>query len=163
MECFECQEMTKLYIDDLLPEAKFMDYYAHLETCSTCKEDLYINYAINTALRQLTNEQELSSDFVAEVNGKLAASKRRILRGHKLRIFRRVAVGVEIIGIGLVLSIFTPNERNYAFLPEGSESNIVIEYYGIPGYKDPVMQAIYRYNDEVIAGLKKIAQEKEGR
>jgi hypothetical protein len=61
----------------------------------------------------------------------------------------------------LAFSIFTPKQKNYAFLPDEEDSRIVITFYGIPGHMDPVLKGIYRYNDDVLAALNEMEKEKE--
>lgn len=159
MDCTKCQECTKSFIDGNLPDNLVFEYYDHIEHCPSCKEDLVINYAIINALRSLNENRDLSSDFVKEVDDKLNASRNRIIREAKARRFRRVFAFLEIACIMVFASIFPPVEKNYAFLPEDSEERIVIEMYGVPTYMDPVMQAIYKYNSEVIRLLEEKAKE----
>lgn len=156
MNCRECQNLTNLYLNDELPLPMFPDYRAHLDECPKCKEDLYINYAINTAIYQLNHEQELSSDFVKEVENRLNATANHIAKNKRKRFFRRFFIVLELIGITALFCLFTPEEKGYAYKPEGKESFIAIEHYGVPSYMDPVLQGIYRYNDEMIQKIREM-------
>ena len=160
MDCTTCQECTKQYIDGCLPQNRILEYCEHLDGCSKCREDLYINYSIVTALRQLNNGEELSDDFVKEVDAGLASSKARIHRSQRIRVFRRIFIAIEILGIAAAMAIFTPKEKDYAFLPEDEESRIVIEYYGVPSYMDPVLKGIYHYHEDVLSYMKEAEQAK---
>ncbi|MBO4324762.1 MAG: zf-HC2 domain-containing protein [Lachnospiraceae bacterium] len=150
MDCTTCQECTKSFIDGTLPGNQILEYYAHLETCPKCKEDLIINYAIVNAIRSLNDNEELSSDYVKEVDDRLNAARNAILHEAKAKRFRRAFVVLEIIAIMAFASFFPPIEKTYAFLPEDSEDHVVIEMYGVPTYLDPVIQGIYKYNDDVL-------------
>ncbi|MCR5532022.1 MAG: hypothetical protein K6F26_09260 [Lachnospiraceae bacterium] len=161
MDCTTCQECTKQYIEGQLPQNRILEYCAHLEECSACREDLYINYAIVTALKQLNDGEELSADYVKEVDTGLAQAKARIHRGARLRVYRRLFIALEILGIAGAMALFPQREKGYAYLPEEEESRIVIEAYGVPTYMDPVIQGIYRYNDDVIACIRKAENQKE--
>ena len=160
MECGTCQELTKLFIDDNLPDPLIFEYCSHLESCQKCKEDLIINYAIANALRQLNENGELSSDYGKEVEEKLKSARNGVLNKARMRRFRRLFIAVEIIGITFFTAFFPPIEKKYAFLPENSEDRIVLTYYGIPTYLDPVIQGIYRYNDEVIQCMDELQNDK---
>lgn len=153
MDCTKCQECTKSFIDGTLPDNMIIEYYDHIEHCPSCKEDLVINYAIINALRSLNENRDLSSDFVKEVDDKLTASRNRIIHEAKAKRFRRIFAALEIICIMVFASVFPPIEKTYAFLPEESEDRIVLEINGVPSYMDPVLQAIYRYNSDVIRML----------
>lgn len=150
MDCAKCQECTKSYIDGTLPDNLVLEYCAHLETCPKCKEDLIVNYALVNALRSLNENRELSSDYVKEVDDRLEASKNAILHAASMRKVRRVLVFLEMMCIMVFASIFPPIEKTYAFLPEESEEHFVLEINGVPSFIDPVIRAIYRYNDDVL-------------
>ena len=138
-----------------------MAYTDPLANCPECTEDLHINYAILTALRQLNEGQDLSDNFAKEVDNKLKVARYKIRREARLKVYRRIFIFFEIVGLALAFAIFTPKEKNYAFLPDDEESKIVITFYGIPGYMDPVLKGIYRYNDDVLAAIKEMEKEKE--
>lgn len=150
MDCTTCQECTKSFIDGTLPGNLILEYYAHLEKCPKCKEDLIINYAIVNAIRSLNENEELSSDYVKEVDDRLNAARNGILHEAKAKRFRRAFVILEILAVMVFASFFPPIEKTYAFLPEDTEDHVVIEMYGVPTYLDPVIQGIYKYNDDVL-------------
>ena len=160
MNCRDCQNLTSVYLSNELPLSAFPEYRAHIESCDKCKEDLYINYAINTALRQLNNDEDLSSDFAKEVENRLKSTSNLILRKKRRRIFSRICIVLELIGFTFLFCYFTPEEKCYAFKPEGEESQIQIAHYGVPSYMDPVLQGIYRYNDDMIQKIREA--EKKG-
>ena len=161
MDCRACKKCTELYIDGRLPQNRIVAYTDHLASCPECTEDLHINYAIQTALRQLNEGQDLSDNFATEVDNKLKVARFKIRREARLKIYRRIVIFFEIVGLALAFSIFTPKQKNYAFLPDEEDSRIVITFYGIPGHMDPVLKGIYRYNDDVLAALNEMEKEKE--
>ena len=163
MDCRSCKKCTELYIDGLLPQNLIVAYTDHLASCPECTEDLHINYAILTALRQLNEGQDLSDNFATEVDNKLKVARFKIRREARLKVYRRVFIFFEIVGLALAFSIFTPKEKTYAFLPDDAESKVVISFYGIPGYMDPVLKGIYKYNDEVLAAIKEMEKETNNR
>ena len=160
MDCTTCQKCTKQYIEETLPKNRILEYCAHLDQCAACREDLYINYSIVRALNQLNAGEDLSSDYVAEVNGRLAADQARIHRSARFRVYRRVFIAIEILGIAIAFAFFPPKEKGYAYLPEESESHIIIEYYGVPAYMDPVLKGIVEYNDDVLTCIREAENEK---
>ncbi|MBO4669086.1 MAG: hypothetical protein J5648_03825 [Lachnospiraceae bacterium] len=163
MDCRSCKKCTELYIDGQLPQNRIVAYTDHLASCPECTEDLHINYAILTALRQLNEGQDLSDNFATEVDNKLKVARFKIRREARLKVYRRVFIFFEIVGLALAFSIFTPKEKTYAFLPDDAESKVVISFYGIPGYMDPVLKGIYKYNDEVLAAIKEMEKETNNR
>ena len=80
MDCRSCKKCTELYIDGLLPQNLIVAYTDHLASCPECTEDLHINYAILTALRQLNEGQDLSDNFATEVDNKLKVARFKIRR-----------------------------------------------------------------------------------
>ena len=163
MDCRSCKKCTELYIDGQLPQNRIVAYTDHLASCPECTEDLHINYAILTALRQLNEGQDLSDNFATEVDNKLKVARFKIRREARLKVYRRVLIFFEIVGLALAFSIFTPKEKTYAFLPDDAQSKVVISFYGIPGYMDPVLKGIYKYNDEVLAAIKEMEKETNNR
>lgn len=160
MDCVKCRECTKSYIDGTLPDNLVLEYCAHLETCPKCKEDLIVNYALVNALRSLNENRELSSDYVKEVDDRLAASKNAIFHAASMRKLRRILAFLEMACIMVFASIFPPIEKTYAFLPEDSEEHFVLEVNGVPSFIDPVIQAIYRYNDDVLKCIRERDRQK---
>ena len=165
MNCHECQKLTKLFIDDMLSQQQFPEYKLHIDSCSSCKDDLYTNYAIITALKEVNEGIDLSGNYAAEVEQKLFRFEKGVRKSRTLRIWRRVLATLIILFFTCVFSIMTPEEEKFAFLPEGEDSCFSLQFEGVPKHMDPVRKAIYQYNDEVIEGLRQISKsvQKENR
>lgn len=64
MNCSKAESMIGRYIDHALPLEELEDFLAHIETCSSCYDELETHFIVHEAMQQLDAEDEdASMDF----------------------------------------------------------------------------------------------------
>ncbi len=160
VSCAEMQELVIQYIENRLPESKLSAFLDHIESCPSCKEDLMVNYSILTAIEQLSNDEDFSDSYVGEMETKLLNSRLGILRGRRRMRRLRFLCMIFMISCGLAIGLSSAGDPVRYYLPKESKSTFQLKYYGIPEGYDPVYETLIEYNDEVIAKLRELNQEK---
>ncbi len=153
ISCAEAQEMANLYIENKLPENRLPLFLKHIETCASCKEDLMVNYSILTAIEQLSNGEDFSESYVNEMESRLTNSKLSIVRGKKKIHRLRIVCLVLFLVCGFVIGLSSVKDPVRYYLPDGADSSLKLDYYGIPEEYDAVYQTLIEYNDRVIEKL----------
>jgi hypothetical protein len=124
--CSMAQNMITPYINDRLSMQETERFIRHVETCSECKEELWVYYTIMTGMKKLDDDENMSMDFTAELRRKLKKSEDKILRHKRTLIVKRILfVAVIICGIWLDVAVDTRKE------PE--KSNFELQQYFFKG------------------------------
>ncbi len=83
--------MITPFINNKLSLEELEGFLEHVNSCKDCKEELEVYYALLTAMKQLDEDKNLSSDFVQELNIKLEKSQERIIHA-KYTYYRKITV-----------------------------------------------------------------------
>ncbi|HPU63531.1 MAG TPA: zf-HC2 domain-containing protein [Mobilitalea sp.] len=71
MTCMEAQSLITRFINDELEIVELEEFIKHIESCSECREELEVYYALLTAMKQLDEDKNLSQDFSQELQEKI--------------------------------------------------------------------------------------------
>ena len=63
MTHLEAQSNIMPFIEDKVPRDKQADFVIHMRSCKKCREELEIYYTLMVGMRQLDNNEALSTDF----------------------------------------------------------------------------------------------------
>ncbi|MFT4146880.1 MAG: zf-HC2 domain-containing protein [Mobilitalea sp.] len=91
LTCRKAQSMITPFINNKLSLEELEGFLEHVNSCKDCKEELEVYYALLTAMKQLDEDKNLSSDFVQELNVKLEKSQERIIHA-KYTYYRKITV-----------------------------------------------------------------------
>jgi hypothetical protein len=105
MTCNKAQSMITPFINNKLTMKETEDFINHVSTCPVCKEELEVYYALLTAMKQLEDDKNLSSDFGLELDQKLEWSRERILHAKFTYYRKKIIMFLTIIILAFILSI----------------------------------------------------------
>lgn len=105
MTCLEAQALITPFINDKLECAQLEEFIKHVQECPDCMEELEVYYALLTAMKQLDEDDDLSTDFKKELHNKLKYSEEEIIREKIMHIKKRVVYVIVVCVIGIVSSI----------------------------------------------------------
>ncbi len=110
MTCYKAQSMITPFINNKLNLKEMEDFIDHISSCPVCKEELEVYYALLTAMKQLDEDKNLSSDFGQELNQKLERSKERILHVKFTYYRKKIFLFLTIIVLAFIISIGYANK-----------------------------------------------------
>ena len=102
MECHTAEGMIVPFIHHSLPDDELEAFLTHIDRCPSCKEELEINYIVQRALTQLSEDEEISPDFQNEMEKELRREKRR-LGTNKMEKMTRIAGAAAAVTLLVVL------------------------------------------------------------
>ncbi len=105
MTCNKAQSMITPFINNKLTLKETEDFIDHVSSCAVCKEELEVYYALLTAMKQLDEDKNLSSDFELELNQKLERARERILHLKFTYYRKKIILFVTIIILAFIISI----------------------------------------------------------
>ncbi len=117
--------MITPFINNKLSLEELEGFIEHVNSCKDCKEELEVYYALLTAMKQLDEDKNLSSNFVQELNIKLEKSQERIIHA-KYTYYRKITVLIfTMILLAFLFSI------SYADIRLQEPKEISVEEYHI--------------------------------
>lgn len=79
MTCMKTQSMITPFINDKLDLKETEEFIDHIHSCSECREELEVYYALLTAMKQLDEDKNLSDDYNMELTAKLEKAQEKII------------------------------------------------------------------------------------
>ncbi len=110
MTCNKAQSMITPFINNKLNLKEMEAFIDHVSSCPVCKEELEVYYALLTAMKQLDEDKNLSSDFGMELDQKLERSKERILHVKFTYYRKKIVLFLTIILLAFIISIGYANK-----------------------------------------------------
>ena len=104
MDCKEFENMIPIFLDEKLNNKQAKEFFAHMESCENCKEELRIQFLITEGTQRL--EEGDSFDLNKELDLKLERTK-KILKSRRrantiIYILEAVALAAVIFILILV-------------------------------------------------------------
>lgn len=87
----KAQGLITPFIQNKLSIEELEEFLDHIDSCPNCREELEVYYALLTAMKQLDEDKNLSSNFVQELNEKLEKSQEKIIHA-KYTYYRKITV-----------------------------------------------------------------------
>ena len=84
MNCLEAQSKIVAFIEDKLDDSEVLEFIRHIRSCENCAEELEIYYTLLVGMKQLDEDQELSTNLKAQMEDKLNAEYKHIQNRRKL-------------------------------------------------------------------------------
>lgn len=101
MTCLEAQSKIMAFIEGKLPDDELREFIKHVKNCENCSEELEIYYTLIVGMKELDNEENLSTDFKKELDNKLNEEMTRMTAVKRIATSTIVLVLAAIV-IGLV-------------------------------------------------------------
>lgn len=103
MNCLEAQSKIVAFVEDKLEGGELLEFVRHVRSCENCAEELEIYYTLLVGMKQLDEDQELSTDFKAQMEEKLNIEykhiqNRRKLTGSSIVIIAAILVAGTFLG-----------------------------------------------------------------
>lgn len=118
MTCIKAQSLITPFINDKLSIDDLDEFLDHVNSCPNCREELEVYYALLTAMKQLDEDKNLSSNFVQELNEKLENAQEKVIQS-KYTYYRKIAILILImISLAFFISI------SYAYKSEEEHATI---------------------------------------
>lgn len=105
MNCMKAQSMITPFINNKLNLKETEEFIDHISDCPVCREELEVYYALLTAMKQLDEDKNISSDFGLELNEKLERSKEKIFHAKFTYYRKKVILVLTILLVAFFLSI----------------------------------------------------------
>lgn len=83
IDCKTCEKLIPLYLESILPMEDMGVVISHIKNCSSCKEELTIQYFVTEGLQQV--EESDNYDLISELKIKLASSEKAYKRYKNMR------------------------------------------------------------------------------
>ena len=96
MTCRTAQGLITSFINDELDIDELEEFVDHMQSCTDCREELEVYYALLTAMKQLDEDKHLSNDFNKELEDKLDRSQEKIIH-LRYNYYRKKGVLVMVI------------------------------------------------------------------
>lgn len=105
MNCMKAQSMITPFINNKLSLNEAEEFIDHVGSCQDCKEELEVYYALLTAMKQLDEDKNISSDFTQELNLKLERTREKIFHAKFTYYRKKVILVLTILVVAFFLSI----------------------------------------------------------
>ena len=122
MTCLEAQSKIMAFIENKLPDDELKEFIKHVKNCENCSEELEIYYTLIVGMKELDNEENLSTNFKKELDDKLDEEMTR------MTAVKRIATGSNVLPQTGITSVDGGNGR--------WQSDSILEYVlsGDSGY-----------------------------
>lgn len=102
MTCLEAQTKIMAFIDNKLSDEELYDFVKHVKNCKNCSEELEIYYTLLVGMKQLDNNENLSTDFSRDLEKKLDDSMHRLNNTNKLKKSSVAIIVMAVLAAGIV-------------------------------------------------------------
>lgn len=110
MTCMQAQSMITPFINNKLKLKELEEFLDHIASCPVCREELEVYYALLTAMKQLDEDKNLSSDFGVELDQKLERSREWILHAKFTYYRKKIILLLTILILAFIISIGYANK-----------------------------------------------------
>ena len=98
MNCLEAQSKIMAFIENKLPDDELREFIKHVRSCKNCYEELEIYYTLIVGMKQLDEEDNISTDFENALDKKLEEEMNR------LTTVKRIANSTILVVIAAVVA-----------------------------------------------------------
>lgn len=102
MDCKDCEKLVPEFIQNKLDYATTRCFLEHLRSCSTCKEELNIQFLVEEGLVRL--EEGSAFDLQKEMRELLGNARKKVRFHERWLTFGRVLEAVIMLGIGAAVA-----------------------------------------------------------
>ena len=100
MTCKEFEKLIPDYVAKKMDYLTLKEFYAHMQACPECKEELTINFLVTDGLQKL--EEGDAYDLNEEWSGRVDETKKRLRLNESII---RVGFWVEVVMIGIIVGV----------------------------------------------------------
>ena len=100
MTCKEFEKLIPDYVAKKMDYLTLKEFYAHMQACPECKEELTINFLVTDGLQKL--EEGDAYDLNEEWSGRVDETKKRLRLNESII---RFGFWVEVVMIGIIIGV----------------------------------------------------------
>lgn len=127
MNCLEAQSKIMAFIENKLPDDELREFIKHVRSCKNCYEELEIYYTLIVGMKQLDEEDNISTDFENALDKKLD-EEMNILTTVKRIANSTILVGIAAVVAGLIWLYSGALDKVYNY-EQNSKLNEQTQYY----------------------------------
>lgn len=105
MTCMKAQAMITPFINNKLKTKELEEFLNHVNSCSSCREELEVYYALLTAMKQLDEDKNLSSNYSQELEDKLERSHEKVVHAKYTYYRKKVMLILTMILLAILISL----------------------------------------------------------
>ncbi len=105
MTCIKAQAMITPFINSKLTIKELDEFLNHIDSCSNCMEELEVYYALLTAMKQLDEDKNLSSNYSMELSEKLEKSREKVIHAKYTYYRKKVMLILTMIFLAILFSL----------------------------------------------------------
>lgn len=140
MNCREVQSLIVPFIKSELNMEQAKAFFAHIDHCSDCKEELEVNYILLIGLKQLDEDTSGSLNLHGQFEEHLAKAREQVQK----RSWERIPKMLILLGlIGILLVMVTREQEHYA-IEEQVQKRTETLFGRLPNYDPLVNWEFYR-------------------
>jgi hypothetical protein len=98
MTCLEAQSKIMAFIENKLPDDELKEFIKHVKNCDNCSEELEIYYTLIVGMKELDNEENLSTNFKKELDDKLDEEMTR------MTAVKRIATSTIVLVLAAIIT-----------------------------------------------------------
>lgn len=102
MNCLEAQSKIVAFIEDELNDDETVEFVRHIRSCENCAEELEIYYTLIVGMKQLDEDQELSTNFKEQMEQKLNIEYKHVQNRRKITGSTAAIILIAICVIGFL-------------------------------------------------------------
>lgn len=110
MDCKKAMELMTQFINEQLNTEDTEAFLNHIDSCPECREELEVTYSLMTAMKQLDADEDLSENYIEELNQKIETCYLDELKRKRSCARRRVVLAV-VVSLLVLLNGITANEK----------------------------------------------------
>ena len=103
MDCGKFEKMIPAFLNDALEYKDLKQFLKHVDTCSTCKEELTIQVLVSEGIARL--EEGSAFDLQKELGGRIEEAQKQI-RFHRMLMFINITLITAALLAVIVAFIF---------------------------------------------------------
>lgn len=100
MTCKEFEKLIPDYVAKKLDYLTLREFYAHMQSCEECKEELTINFLVKDGLQKL--EEGDAYDLHKEWGNRVDETKRRLKRNEAVM---QMGFWIEVVAVGIITGV----------------------------------------------------------
>jgi hypothetical protein len=109
MTCIKAQAMITPFINNKLTIKELEEFLEHVNSCDGCREELEVYYALLTAMKQLDEDKNLSSNYSQELVDKLEKSHEKVIHVKYTYYRKKVMLIFTMIFLAILISLSYAN------------------------------------------------------
>ncbi len=151
MNCQKAQSMITPFVDNKLSIRDLELFLDHVNSCPNCREELEVYYALLTAMKQLDEDKNLSSNYSMELAEKLAKLHEKIIHAKYVYYRKKVVLFITMIFLAVLIS-FTYANRNILIEEQTTKSDFHMRIqFQFPGNDNDMLRLkLQKYLEEQV-------------